>query len=106
MPNSLTNYERDFLERFDTEHIFSEEEIENMFYDLEEYEEHSYDKGRWTMPMTTIFRVGDRFIGVDWEAGLTEYQENSYENQPYEVFPKQEQVVVTRWYTKNGVLID
>ena len=36
---------------------------------------------------------------------LTEYQENSYQDQPYEVFPRQEQVVVTRWYTKNDVLI-
>lgn len=41
-----------------------------------------------------------------WEAGLTEYQENSYEDQPYEVFPRKEQVIVTRWYTKDGLLID
>lgn len=102
----MNNYEKDFLEKFDNDYIFSEEEIENMFYDLEEHEENSYDKGRWTMPMTTIFKVGDRFFCVEWEAGLTEYQENSYENQPYEVFPKREHIVVNRWYTKNGILID
>lgn len=100
------NYEKNFLEKFDNGHVFSEEEIENMFYDLEEYEQKSYDKERWTMPMTTIFKVGNRFFCVEWEAGLTEYQENSYENQPYEVFPRREHIVVNRWYTKTGVLVD
>ena len=105
MSNNLTKYEKDFLEKLDNGHIFSEEEIENMFYDLEEFEEVCYEKGRWTMPISTVFKIGDRFLRVDWEAGLTEYQENSYEEQPYEVFPKQEKIVVTRWYTSDGILV-
>lgn len=106
MEKVLTKYERKILEKVDKKEYFSEDEIENMFYDLEEFKEVCYEKGRWTMPMTTIFKVGNRFFCVEWEAGLTEYQENSYENQSYEVFPRREHIVVNRWYTKTGVLVD
>lgn len=105
MENILTEYEQKILKKIDKKEHFSESEIENMFYDLEELEEIYYEKGRWTMPISTVFKIGDRFLRVDWEAGLTEYQENSYEEQPYEVFPKQEKVVVTRWYTSDGILV-
>lgn len=100
MPSNLTEYEKNFLKKIDNGHNFSEEEINEMFYDLEEIDSISEDLGRWTMSVSTIFKIGDRYIRLDWEKGLTEYQVDEYPEQPYEVFPKKETIVVTRWLTK------
>lgn len=50
--------------------------------------------------MTTIFKVSNRFFAIDWEQGLTECQENFYNEQPYEVIKKEKVVTVTEWVKK------
>lgn len=50
---------------------------------------------RWSRTNATIAQLCDRYFRVEWEEGLTENQENSYTNQPVEVY-KRERVKVVR----------
>ena len=43
------------------------------------------EKHRWTMDRQTIFDVDGQLYGIDWEEGLTEYQEHEYWSNPYKV---------------------
>ena len=74
------------------EKTFSERE-----YEVETIEG---DEGRWTRYIETIIEVNGRLFSINWERGLTEYQENSYDYQPVEVERYQETVVVTKYRLK------
>lgn len=54
---------------------------------------------RWSRTNTTIFSIKDRFFSVYWEEGLTEYQENEFDNQPFEVKKNtyEKTITVTEW---------
>lgn len=55
--------------------------------------------GRWMMSMRTIKRVCGRYWEIDWQKGLTEYQENEIDEQPFEVkkHEYEKKIVVTEW---------
>lgn len=53
------------------------------------------DSSRWTQHMTTIFKMNDKLYALEWERGLTEYQENEFYDQPYEVKETKKMVEVT-----------
>ena len=50
------------------------------------------DSGRWTQGVSTIIDVDGQLYRIDWARGLTEYQDNEFESQPYKV-EKVEKVV-------------
>ena len=54
--------------------------------------------------MFTVIKYEDQYFLIPWRAGLTEMQENSYWDQPYEVFPKEYQKLITirEWVTEDG----
>lgn len=54
---------------------------------------------RWTRTNTTVVKLLGRYFSVDWEEGLTEYQENEFYNQPIEVEKKtyEKTITVTEW---------
>lgn len=58
----------------------------------------------WTRHITTICELKDHYYAVEWDAGLTKYGEDYYDEQPYEVFPEEEKRVFTvnKWKNKNG----
>lgn len=56
--------------------------------------------GRWTRHMTTILKSGDKFYAIEWEQGLTEYQENEFYFQPYEVEPYEEVITILKYKPK------
>lgn len=58
--------------------------------DVIEGEEH-----RWTRDMTTIIEIDGELYAIEWDRGLTEYQENLYCSQPYRVVRKEKQITVT-----------
>lgn len=43
------------------------------------------ESGRWTQQIESIIEVDGRLFSIDWDCGLTEYQESSFDNQPIEV---------------------
>lgn len=83
----------------------SETELSTIAYNYSDYEVVDTiegDCGRWTQHITTIFKDGNKFYALEWERGLTEYQEDEFYWQPYEVEPYQETIVVTKYKTKEA----
>ena len=54
------------------------------------------DEGRWERHMTTISKVKDKFYRTYWSRGLTECQEDSYYDQPFEVKLEEKEVTITQ----------
>lgn len=83
MINFADDYEKELYEKITNGIKLNKE-------DLCELREFEYDliKGgdrRWTRSMRTVCELGDKFFMLEWEQGLTENQEDSFDNQPYEV---------------------
>lgn len=53
------------------------------------------EEHRWTRDMTTIIEIDGELYAIEWDRGLTEYQENLYCSQPYRVVRKEKQITVT-----------
>lgn len=62
-------------------------------------ENKSPELGRWTQNVKTIVKIFDKYFAFQWQLGLTEYQENSYDLDPVEVFPNtyEKTITVTEW---------
>lgn len=55
-------------------------------------------ESRWTREMTTIFLYKDQFYAINWERGLTEYQENEFwDCCPYRVEKRTKTITVTEY---------
>lgn len=63
---------------------FSERELMDLIDEAKELIKDP-DAGRWTQDVEAIIEVKDKLFCIDFRQGLTEYQENEYDNQPYEV---------------------
>ena len=91
----------DFLAAYDNGCKFTEKEIKQLAWGEDSFfEEVTVEEGdslRWNRYMTTIIKVKDRYFGVGWQAGLTEYQENIYDGPVYEVKPVKKMVEITEW---------
>lgn len=93
--------EQEFLNKVNSGELFDEDELEKLATEnCWEIDKISNGNGRWEEYMTTIFKVSNRFFAIDWEQGLTECQENFYNEQPYEVIKKEKVVTVTEWVKK------
>lgn len=96
----MTNEE--FLQRYDSgEPDFTEDEIEKMAY--EEFGNYvttaEGETHRWYREVETIFEVGNRLFAVSWDRGLTEQQENDFDDaEVYEVEKKEK--VIFEWVRK------
>ena len=58
------------------------------------------ESDRWDRPVKTIVYLKGRYFLIEWREGLTEMQENAYDNQPYEVEKIEETIVVPNWVRK------
>ncbi len=64
--------------------------------------------GRWTRLIISICQVFNKYYAVSWEAGLTEYQEDLFDDTDIvEVHPveKEEIVIFTDWMDNDNKLI-
>lgn len=95
-------FEQNFLEKYDSGYEFSYEELRKLRNKLHKVETTFDEPERWTRTATTIFLVADRYFALNWEQGLTEYQENEFWEQPYEVTKKEYEktITVTEWVKK------
>lgn len=57
------------------------------------------DINRWTQNVETIIKLRDKYFAFRWQLDLTQYQENSYDLEPVEVFPNtyEKTIAVTEW---------
>ena len=74
----------------------TESEIESLRWDYPEVYEEEHGSGRWTTFMTTVVEVNGKNYAINWQSGLTEYQENIYDEQPYEYELVEEEVTITK----------
>lgn len=99
-------YNEHFLElmvkKIDSDEPLTEREISRLVYEhcddsLTEYG----DNMRWERPVSSYFSYDDRMFEVAWCEGLTECQENSFYDQPYEVEQHiEEKVIEVVTYTR------
>lgn len=81
---------QEFLNRYDNKELFSETELQDIYWgDFDGYV-HEVDNGtgelyRWNHLEYKILQIGERYFDVARMAGNTEYQENEYDIQPQEV---------------------
>lgn len=90
--------EQEFLNRVNRGKEFDKNELKKLATENNwEIDRISNGNGRWEEYMTTIFKVSNRFFAINWEQGLTECQENFYNEQPYEVEPHDKVITITEW---------
>ena len=85
---------------------FNEKELNQLAWcdveaDIEMITQEEGEHHRWTQDVSTIFKFEDKFYCLDWDRGLTEYQENSFYNQPYEVKKEVKTIEVINWKKVN-----
>lgn len=78
----------------------TEDELEAFNWELEYVDRIYGDNERWVRPVTTVIQIGQRYFAIDWFEGLTEYQSNYYEGQPYEVIPEEKVITTIEWRNK------
>ena len=89
--------EKEFLERYDSGGEFTETEVRELIYEGNFVDEIEGNDHRWDREVTTIIEVDGRYFAIDWRRGLTECQENWFDNQPREVTKTTRMVEVTEW---------
>lgn len=88
----MTN--KDILAKIDSGEKFTESEISELVFEFDEVEREKGDGGRWTQSITSYIRIGERYLCVEWDRGLTEMQEDEFYYQPYEVERKTYQKII------------
>lgn len=86
--DNLSDFERRILNKLDSGEGLDEDELEELAEEYADEDKREYgENGRWTRPVYDIIQLGNRYYSLAWEKGLTEYQENSFFNQPERVYP-------------------
>ncbi len=92
MSNSVRDHILDEeIESIDSGRDLSEREIRSLIW--EGYTVSEGEDRRWSKTMETVVEYKGRYFLIEWEKGLTECQENYYE-QPYEVVKTEEKRIV------------
>jgi hypothetical protein len=87
-----------FLKKIDSGVELTESELEEL-YDNFEYCTTTGESHRWQTEKDTVIHLGDRYFMLPWMKGNTEYQESSFDEQPYEVkkHTYEKTITVTEW---------
>lgn len=94
---------KEILRMIDAGEKFSEEQLEDMVFELEEETRYG-ENGRWTRRATTIIEIEGRFFKIKWEEPLTEMSGSPvFDFQPVEVIRKEriETKTVIDWIDKD-----
>ena len=81
----MDKYEEESLKLIDSDTKLSEDELEELL--IYEVDRITGENGRWSRCVGSILHIGDRYFELNWEEGLTEYQDNMFDSQPEEVIP-------------------
>ncbi len=95
---------KEFLTRYDNEENFTEDELKDIYWGdfegdewSEEVDEEIDEKRRWSQFVYKYVKIGGRYFCLTADIGLTEYQDNEYNYQPFEVRPVEKIITVTEW---------
>ena len=93
----------DLKEKFLTKQELTASEVEEIIWNMGAegityVEEIEGEDRRWSRTNLVIFEVGEKYFELEYEHGLTEYQENEYWAQiPIEVKKVEKTVIITDW---------
>lgn len=103
------HFEEIIVSKIDNRECLSDEELRR----LTEYSiQRDYgENGRWNRAVYDVIELCERYFNLTWYEGLTEYQDNEFNEQPYEVFKKSKVVVnkidvFERTKSNSGVVCD
>jgi hypothetical protein len=65
----------------------TEQRLKDLVHECNEVDREVGENRRWTRTIESVIKLADMYFMVSWEQGLTENQEDSYFEQPVEVFP-------------------
>lgn len=74
-------------------------ELENAVYECDVINTKYGENRRWNRFVRSIIKIEDKLFCIEWEEGLTEYQIDYFDGQPYEV-EEVERTVVVKDYIK------
>ena len=94
----MDKYDEELLRKIDNGEDLTNGELCDIIFEYEIEREYG-DNRRWSRSVTTVSQIGDRYFSTDWEEGLTESQENEYDDYPIEVEKKtyKKTITVTEW---------
>ena len=85
--------ENEIIKKIKNKEKFTEDELSCLRWDFPEVWEEEYEEHRWSKEVSTVVKVGEYYVRIDWLRGLTENQENEFWEQPY--FVKQHKYTKT-----------
>jgi hypothetical protein len=94
------HFEEIMVDKIDKKEKLTERELQRLV-DYEIEREEGEDR-RWTRSISSIIKINGRTFCINWDKGLTEYQDNVYDEQPYEVKQHryEKKIIVTEWVAK------
>lgn len=97
------HFEEIIVQKINNGEKLTESEIKECIWDYPRVELIEGDSGRWTQYMESIIELCGRTFCFPWDRGLTEYQENGFYYQPYEVekHEYEKTITVTEWRRVN-----
>lgn len=87
------------IKKLNNNEVLTEEEREFCVYSLS-FKEEVGQPIRWLTPIRSIFNLDGRLWAIDWSRGNTEYQENSFFADPFEVQAVEKVIIVTEYIPK------
>lgn len=78
----------------------TEAELENAVYECDVISTEYGENRRWNRFVRSIIKIEDKLFCIEWEEGLTEYQIDYFDDQPYEVEEAEETIVVKKYIPK------
>lgn len=92
------SFDDEVLRKIDVGEALTEKEIRTLVLCGYAVEEIEHSVGRWERQVSSIVEIKDRYFSINWSEGLTEIQENSFDDfYPEEVESYEETVVVKKW---------
>ena len=88
-------YNNWIIGKIDNNEDFTDDELGDLIFCTNEVHREEGEDRRWSKTVDYIFKVGERYFHIEYEQGLTECQENEY-NQPVEVTVKSEEKVIKK----------
>lgn len=83
---------------YNGEHL-TERELRAAVFECDEVTTEYGENLRWSRSASTIIKIKDKLFCIEWEEGLTECQDNYFEEQPYEV-EEVERTIIVKDYIK------
>ena len=98
------HFDEIMVEKIEKGEKLTEEELKTLVFECNEVFKKKGENRRWSRRVESIIELCGRYFAVVWDEGLTEYQDNEFYDQPYEVEEKtyEKTITVTEWVKKKG----